>query len=96
VAIAGATFVWLFLSALIFFPIWTLVPRTRLPWIWLIIFGPPFYALGELLAGRIAARGATRGEPSMKRAVRVAIGLVVMATGYFVTFWAARQLGVNM
>ena len=94
-AIAGATFVWLFLAALIFFPIWTLVPRTRLPWILLIVFGPPFYAVGDLLAGRLIKHGSGEPVSSRKRSVlRVTVGLLVMAAGYLITIWIARQLGV--
>jgi hypothetical protein len=96
-AIAGATFVWLFLSALIFFPIWTLVPRTRLPWIVLIVFGPPFYAVGDVLAGRLARRSIGESGRATRRSVpRVAIGLLVMAIGVLITLWIARQLGVDV
>jgi hypothetical protein len=94
-AIAGATFVWLFLSALIFFPIWTLVPRTRLAWILLIVFGPPFYAIGDLLAGRVLRQRVGDSVSSRKRSIlRVTIGLCVMAVGYLITIWSARWLGV--
>ena len=94
-AIAGATFVWLFLCALIFFPIWTLVPRTRLPWILLIVSGPPFYAVGNLLAGRLLPQRVDDTVSSRKRAVlRVTIALFAMAIGYLIAMWSARSLGV--
>jgi hypothetical protein len=92
-AIAGATFVWLFLSALIFFPIWTLVPRTRLPLILLIVFGPPFYAVGTLVAGRVVGqRLDVVAAPRQRTLVRIAIAVLVMAIGCAIVIWTAQFL----
>ena len=73
VAFAGATAVWLVLCGVILMPIWPFVSPGRLQWILLVVLGPPFYAIGNYLGGRVLKQraGAPGGNlPCRADAVR--------------------------
>jgi hypothetical protein len=58
------------------------------------VCGPPFYAVGNLVGGRVVARLPDVAAASTQRFVRVTIALLVMAVGCLIVVWTAQSLGV--
>ena len=93
VAFAGATAVWLVLCGVILMPLWPFVSPGRLQWILLVVLGPPFYAIGNYLGGRVLKQraGAPGGTLSVARTL---FAILVMLTLYAAAVVAARLFGL--
>jgi hypothetical protein len=93
VAFAGATAVWLVLCGVILMPLWPFVSPGRLQWILLVVLGPPFYAIGSYVGGRVLEQrtGAPGGNVSV---VRTLFAVLVMLTLYAAAVVAARLFGL--
>lgn len=88
----GFALAWLFIAALLTLQFWPDLPRSRTQWVLLIVFGPPFYAFGELLFGRLFqrhGRSISHGRFSFKR---VLIALAVTLPFVVVCWWLSWLL----
>ena len=74
-------------------PLWPFVSPGRLQWILLVVLGPPFYAIGNYLGGRVLKQraGAPGGTLSVARTL---FAILVMLTLYAAAVVAARLFGL--
>jgi hypothetical protein len=95
VALTGATAVWLVLCGVILMPLWPFVSPGRLQWILLVVLGPPFYAIGNYLGGRVLEQRAGANAPGTNVPVmRTLFAILVMLTLYAAAVMVARLLGL--
>jgi len=74
-------------------PLWPFVSPGRLQWILLVVLGPPFYAIGNYLGGRVLKQRA--GAPGGTLPVaRTLFAILVMLTLYAGAVVAARLCGL--
>lgn len=93
-ALVGATIVWSVLCGVILLSVWPLMPRTRLQWVLLIVFGPPLFVLGEHLGDQLfSKRVGLRISPRRFSILRILFGVLVMLAVYAVSIGIARVLG---
>lgn len=82
--IIAGTAIWMFMAILAGLTLWPAVPSSWPGWLLLVVFGPPLYILGELVADRFWSTKAARfvsEHPSrcVRITVGVAFGLVLLA-----------------
>ena len=97
-AYAGATFAWLLACAIIVLPIWPFMSGSRLQWLMLIVFGPPYYALGRYAAHRYipVSSDTSARQPTIlpRKALRITVATLVMLALYALTLAIARAYGI--
>jgi hypothetical protein len=93
--LAFGSLAWLLACTFIILPLWPFLPKARLQWQLLIVFGPPLYGLGAYLGDRLLpGRVGSRMSPQRHSIVRGLFAVLVMLTLYLAVIVAARLLGV--
>lgn len=95
--VASALLLWVFLALVVVFEFWGYLPKTRLGWVLLLVFGPPSYLAAEWTSARLhPAEEGTGGRIFPARfsfariLVGVAVGLASVALVVVLFAWLGR------
>ena len=88
----GVALLWLLVAGFITLELWPNLPRSKLQWFFLFVFGPPLYILGETFFGWLFSQrhGDAIGSPVKRILVAVPVGLVFISISWWLSWVLTR------